>query len=79
MTTEDEIFYKMEKIAKENNVELADAAINIARFRARTGLSMSVCPCDKSSTERGCIGPLCMKEINEKGICHCRAYKKGGN
>lgn len=78
MTPEDKIYYEMEKIAKENNVELTETAVNIARFRARTGLEMSICPCDKGSKERGCIGPLCMKEIEERGICHCHAFKKGG-
>lgn len=74
--TKDEILAEMKVIAEENGVELTENAEKIASFRARTGLPMNLCPCDKSNPYRGCIGSLCMKEIEEDGICHCQCFKK---
>lgn len=74
--TKDEILTEMKVIAEENGVELTENAEKIASFRARTGLPMNLCPCDKSNPYRGCIGSLCMKEIEEDGICHCQCFKK---
>lgn len=74
--TKDEILAEMKVIAEENGVELTENAEKIASFRARTGLSMNLCPCDKTNPYRGCIGSLCMKEIEEENICHCQCFKK---
>ena len=74
--TKDEILAEMKVIAEENGVELTENAEKIASFRARTGLPMNLCPCDKSNPYRGCIGSLCMKEIKEEGLCHCRCFQR---
>jgi hypothetical protein len=73
----DDIYTEMKRLAKQNNVELTDTAENLARFRARTGLPMSKCPCSPGDIARGCISIKCMHEINTFGTCHCQAYKKG--
>ena len=36
----DYILQEMKKLAQDNNVDLTDNAVNIARFRARTGLPL---------------------------------------
>lgn len=72
----DNILQDMQTLAKKNNVELTDTAINIARFRARAGLPLSVCPCSPLDKERGCISKKCLDEIQTLNTCHCRAYKK---
>ena len=72
----DDILLEMKKLAQDNGVELTDNAINIARFRARTGLPMNLCPCDPKNPYRGCIGSLCKKELETDGVCHCRCFCK---
>lgn len=74
--TEQEILEQMKVIADKHGVEITETAQKIARFRARTGMPMNQCPCDKESLFRGCIGCLCMTEINLEGICHCKAFRK---
>lgn len=74
--TIDEYMNLLDKIAVENNLELTDNAFNIARFRARTQLPMSQCPCEQQATNRGCIGPKCWEEINRDGKCLCNCFRK---
>lgn len=73
----DKILQDMQTLAKKNNVELTDTAINIARFRARSGLPLEKCPCSPLDKDRGCISKKCLAEIELFGKCHCQAYKKG--
>ena len=70
----DKILQDMQTLAKKNNVELTDTAINIARFRARAGIPLSKCPCSPLDKERGCISNKCMHEIETLGKCHCQAF-----
>lgn len=79
MTTEDEIYYEMKRIATANNLVLTDNAVKIARFRARKGLEMSKCPCEQNALDRGCIGPKCWEEINRDGICLCQCFKRNND
>lgn len=74
--TKEEIFEEMKQIAEENGLKLTENAEKIASFRARTGLPMNQCPCDKNNPYRGCIGILCKKELEENKICHCQAFQK---
>lgn len=74
--TKDEILSEMKLIAEENGVELTENAEKIASFRARTGIRLNKCVCDPKNPYRGCISNLCMKEIKEENICHCRAFQK---
>ena len=70
----------MMRAAKEAGVELTENTEKIARARVRMGLPITVCPCASSDTDRGCISPKCLKEINEVNTCHCNCYcKKGVN
>lgn len=75
---QDDIYNEMKKLADQHNVELTDNAVNIARFRARTGLPMDRCPCHPtiSAPDRGCIGTICLREIETLGQCCCRCFKK---
>lgn len=74
--TLDEYMVLLQKLAKENNLELTENAHNIARFRARTQLPMDKCPCEQQATDRGCIGSKCWEEINRDGKCLCNCFRK---
>lgn len=74
--TLDEYMVLLQKIAKENSLELTENAYNIARFRARTQLPMDKCPCEQQATDRGCIGSKCWEEINRDGVCLCSVFRK---
>jgi len=71
----DDILLEMKKLAQDNGVELTDNAINIARFRARSGLPLEKCPCSPLDKDRGCISKKCLDEINKFQTCHCRCFK----
>lgn len=77
--TIDEYMDLLDKIATENNLDLTDNAFNIARFRARTQLPISVCPCEQGAKNRGCIGEKCWDEINKDGKCLCNCFRKRVN
>lgn len=69
---------EMKLIAEEQGYELTETAEKVAKFMERQKIPMGVCPCsrDVSAPYRGCVGSLCRKEIEENGVCHCRAYRK---
>ena len=46
----------------------------VLKAKERGGLGIR-CPCDPKNPERYCVSELCMKDIQEKGTCHCCAYK----
>jgi len=71
----DDILQELKLIAEENGYELTENAEKIAKFRARTGLPMNLCPCDKTNPYRGCIGSLCKKELETDGVCHCNLFR----
>ena len=73
---QDDIYNEIKKLANQHNVEINDNAVNIARFRARTGLPLSKCPCAPGDTERGCISEKCMREIEKYGYCHCHCFRR---
>lgn len=62
------------QIAKEHGVEPTQYFERIVKAKERFGLGV-LCPCDKDNKERYCISPLCMSDIEQKGTCHCCAYK----
>lgn len=74
--TLDEYEQILERLAKENGLELTENAHNIARFRERTQLPMEECPCAVGAKGRGCIGPVCLEEIEKFGRCHCNCFCK---
>lgn len=63
-------------IAEKHNVDVTDKAMKIARARVLTDCPLYLCVCARDDTERGCISPKCMKEIEEKGMCHCQCYRR---
>ena len=73
---QDDIYLELQRLAKENNVELTDNAVNIARFRARAGIPLDKCACCKLDTTKYCISERCMHDINFIGECGCRCFKK---
>lgn len=74
----DEYVAIIDRIVKENNLELTENSYNIAKFRARTQLPMDKCPCEQQATDRGCIGTKCWEEIKKDGRCLCNCFKKKG-
>lgn len=72
----DSILLEMKKLADQHNVELTDNAENIARFRARSGLPLSKCPCAPGDDTRGCISYHCLRDIEILGKCHCQCYQR---
>lgn len=74
--TLDEYENIIRKMAKEYGVELTENAHNIARFRERTQLPMSKCPCSQNDEDRYCISEKCMADIMSTGVCGCRCFKK---
>jgi hypothetical protein len=76
--TLDEYEAEMKKLAKENNLELTENAHNIARFRERTQLPMSKCPCSQNDPERYCISEKCMDDIISTNRCHCQCFQRKG-
>lgn len=79
-TRNEQMFGEMLTIAEQYpNIELdKDVGMKIAKFRVRTGMPITKCPCDPQSSQRGCIGKKCMEEITKDGICHCMCYKTKG-
>lgn len=75
----DSILLEMKKLADQHNVELTDNAENIARFRARSGLPLSKCPCAPGDPNRGCISAKCLHEIETLSKCHCQCYRRRKN
>lgn len=74
----DEMYYNMKNISEKYNVELTENAMKIARARVLTNCPLNFCICDRNDPERGCISDKCMKEIQEKGKCHCKCFRKKG-
>lgn len=72
-----EIIYRtLADIANKNNVLLTENAHKIANFRAKQNIPLNVCPCAKDDVDRGCISAKCMREIKEKGVCHCNCFMR---
>jgi len=61
-------------LARNEGLEPTDNFQKIVKAKERGGLGIR-CPCDPKNPERYCISELCMKDIQEKGTCHCCAYK----
>lgn len=62
--------------ADEAGVEPTENLAKIAKARIRMHRDITVCPCAPDDTDRGCISAKCLREINEKGLCHCSCYKR---
>lgn len=72
-----QIYGEMKRIADDEGFELTPTAEKIAMFRVKANIPMDECPCERGKDKgRGCLGRVCLKELLEKGICHCRAYKR---
>lgn len=68
MTLQDSLLEQIEPIP--------EVLEKVNRARERMHLSSEVCPCAPREDGRGCVGPVCMKEILETGICHCKSWKR---
>ena len=68
---------QMRELAKLHNVEPTENLPKIAKARKIMNIGIDVCPCATEDKDRACISPKCLKEIQENGICHCRAYRRG--
>ena len=74
--TKEEILSQMKLIAEEYSVGLSENAEKIASFRFKARIPLDKCVCSPDNPYRGCISNLCLKEIKEEGICHCRCFKR---
>ena len=72
----DSMYNDIRKIAKQYKVDLTDHAYKIAKARVLTNCPLNLCICDRNDPDRGCISEKCMKEIQEKGQCHCKCFCK---
>lgn len=74
-----EIKEKMLQRASELNVIETENFPKIANAKyilfANKGLDPMKCPCDAGNENRYCISPLCQKDIEENGKCHCGCYQ----
>ena len=48
----------------------------VQKVRKKLHLTSDQCPCAPKESGRGCVGPVCMQEVLEKGRCKCGAFKK---
>lgn len=46
----------------------------VQKAREKLHLTSEQCPCAPKESGRGCVGPVCMQEVLEKGHCKCGAY-----
>lgn len=67
---------EMLKRAEEKGVEPTENLAKIAKARIRMHRDITVCPCAPDDTDRGCISTKCLREINEKGLCHCSCFRR---
>lgn len=72
----EKILAEMQKIAENSNLIDTGNMQKIANAKAMMfGLEeWTRCPCDGNNPNRYCISPLCLKDIKEKGRCHCSCY-----
>ena len=66
---------EMRAAARTAGFECTEFLPKIALARERMGLDIHRCPCASKDADRGCISLKCAKEIIEKGVCHCNAFK----
>ena len=64
------------RTAETYNVDVTENVRKIARARVLTNCPLNLCICDRNDPERGCISPICMKEIEENQQCHCKCFRK---
>lgn len=69
---------KMKEVCEENGFEPTRHFDKIVRAKENFFgyIEWWKCPCDVKNPERFCISPLCKKDIEEKGYCHCNCYQK---
>lgn len=67
---------EMRKRAEERGVECTEYLPKIAKAREKMKIGIDVCPCKANDKTKFCISENCLKEIMEKGTCHCNAYRR---
>lgn len=72
-----ELKQKLLQIAEENGLEPTENFERIVRVKEKFGIGVR-CPCDKENPDRYCCSPLCLSDIETKGTCHCKCWKKKG-
>lgn len=70
------ILTQMQLIADEHGYKLTKTAEKVAKFMEKRKMTIGICPChpDTPAPYRGCIGIICEKEIQEKGVCCCNVF-----
>ena len=66
----------MLKAGQEAGVVPTETLEKVARARVNMKLPITVCPCASKEKCRGCVGPKCLKEIEETGTCCCKAFRR---
>lgn len=72
----------MRKSAEKAGVEIDETTVaKVARARQLMGVDMQHCPCAVKDEGRGCVGPVCMQEMqngtpdkNGRKYCHCHCF-----
>lgn len=72
MTIEDQ----MRILAEQFHVKPTQNLPKIANARKIMNIDINICPCARDDEDRGCISAKCLREIREKGVCHCNAYER---
>lgn len=72
----EEMLSDMQVRAEEAGVDTTEFTERIAKARIRMHLDITVCPCAAQDPDRGCISAKCLREIKEKGTCHCCCYRR---
>lgn len=64
-----------EEMAEDVGAKLSDNADKILAIKSRA-IDEYACPCYPNDKWHWCISPLCMKELNTNGRCHCGLFVK---
>jgi ferredoxin-thioredoxin reductase catalytic subunit len=63
------------EMAEDVGAKLSNNADKILAIKARA-IDEYACPCYPNDINHWCISPLCMKELNTNGRCHCGLFVK---
>lgn len=72
----------MRRAAETAGVEIDESTLpKVARARLLMNVDMQHCPCAVNDEGRGCVGPVCMKEMLDgepdkygRKYCHCHCF-----
>lgn len=66
---------KFQDMAEQVGASLSQHADKILSIKSRA-IDEYACPCYPNDKDHWCMSPLCLKELNEHGKCHCGLFVK---